>query len=429
MSSECGAANYAFIPNQAANTVSLIDISDSTVAETINVGGSPTGVAVDAKKSYVYVTNFADDTVSVISIPFHAETTRIPVGNGPLGVVWSAEREILYVANSLDDTVSVIKGASVFTTIDVGDNPLGIGVTPDGKYVYAANNGDNTVTVISTEDEDGNEEFTIAETIDPEDLELMEGPYGVAVSPGGSYVYVTNNMSDTLSVIYTDDNEVTSTIDAEEDGLGEGPLGVAVSPGGSYVFVANNLSHTVSVISTSTYAILTTVDVGAGPWGVDLSNSGDFVYVTNSLDNTVSVISTDFDEGGELSVTDTVIVGTTPTGLGRFFGGTVPKSPTDLVATTVSPFELNLSWTDNSDDESGFEIQRTRYGGIYAGIAVVGPNATSYDDAELGSYTTYYYRVRAYNDAGYSGYTNEVAATTAQEDSGCFISTAVKGSF
>lgn len=428
-SSECDAASHAYIPNQSANTVSVIDLSDNSVIETINVGGSPTGVAMDVKGGYVYVSNFADGTVSVISIPFNGETTRIPVGNGPFGVVVSPGGEYVYVTNSQDDTVSVIEGTSVIETIAVGDNPLGIAVTPYSEYVYVANNGDNTVTMISHEDDDGNVEFTIEETIDAEDLELMEGPYGVAASADGSIVYVTNNVSDTVSVISISSRSITSTIDMENNGLGEGPLGVAVSPGGSYVYVANSLSHTVSVISASSNTVETTVDVGAGPWGVDVRNSGDFVYVTNSLDNTVSVISTEFDGDGELSVTDTVIVGTTPAGLGRFIGGTVPKPPTDLVGTTVSAFELNLSWTDNSDDENGFRIERRRYGGVFGGIAIVGPNVTSYNDAELNSYTTYYYRVQAYNDAGNSDYTNQAAATTAQEESGCFISTAVKGSF
>ncbi len=432
LSSECDAASYAFIPNQGANTVSVIDLSDNSVIETISVGGSPTGVAMNAIGDYVYVTNLADDTVSIISIPFYAEVTRIPVGDGPFGVVVSSDGEYVYVTNSLDDTVSIIRGTSVIETIAVGDNPLGVAVTPNGRYVFVANNGDNTVTLISTQDDEGNEEFTIEETIDAEDLELMEGPYGVAINPYGDYVYVTNNVSDTVSVIYTSTHSITSTIDVEDDGLGEGPLGVAVDPSGSYVYVANNSSNTLSVISASSFAVETTVDVGAGPWGVGVRNSGDFVYVTNRLDNTVSVISAEFDEYGEISVTvtDTVNVGTNPTGLGRFTGGgTVPEPPTALVAETASAFEINLSWTDNSNDEYGFKIERTTYGGIFVRIDTVAANVTSYTDTELNSYTTYYYRLKAYNDAGDSDYTNQATATTAQEESGCFISTAGKGFF
>jgi YVTN family beta-propeller protein len=371
---------------------------------------------------YVYVTNYADDTLSVISILFNAETTRIDVGDGPLGVVASSDGVYVYVANSLGNTVSIIKEGSFLMDIDVGLNPTGIGVTPSGAYVYVANNGDNTVTVISTEDEDGNEEFTIEETIDVDDLDLMEGPYGVALSPGGAYVYVTNNVSDTVSVILTSSNALSSTIDVD-DGLGEGPLGVAVSPNGAYIYVANNSSNTLSMIMTSDYSVIETVDVGAGPWGIDVTHSGDFVYVANSLDGTVSVISTEFDENSELSVTATVNVGTSPAGVGRFISGTVPESPSDLTATSASPSQIDLSWTDHSDDEYGFKIERATYGATFQEIDVVDANVTSYSNTDLRSYTTYYYRVRAYNNAGDSDYTNQAEATTEQEESGCFIST------
>jgi YVTN family beta-propeller protein len=36
------------------------------------------------------------------------------------------------------------------TNIEVGNNPTGVAVTPDGKLVYITNSDDNTVSVIDT---------------------------------------------------------------------------------------------------------------------------------------------------------------------------------------------------------------------------------------------------------------------------------------
>ena len=68
-------------------------------------------------------------------------------------------------------------------------------------------------------------------------------PYGVAVLPGGEYVYVTNNNTDNVSVIRTSDNTVVDTIQ-----VGSVPYGVAVLPNGNFVYVANNEDNNVSVI-------------------------------------------------------------------------------------------------------------------------------------------------------------------------------------
>ena len=56
------------------------------------------------------------------------------------------------------------------------------------------------------------------------------------MSPDGSKVYVTNNLSNTVSVINTATNTVTATIP-----VGANPFGVSVSPDGSKVYVANNV--------------------------------------------------------------------------------------------------------------------------------------------------------------------------------------------
>ncbi len=88
-----------------------------------------------------------------------------------------------------------------------------------------------------------------------------------------------------------------------------------------------------------------------------------------------------------------------------------PDPPSNLVASAASASQINLSWADNSSFEGGFKIERWN-GSSYSQINTVGPNVATYADSGLDASTTYHYRVRAYNGAGDSGYSNESSATT-----------------
>lgn len=91
----------------------------------------------------------------------------------------------------------------------------------------------------------------------------------------------------------------------------------------------------------------------------------------------------------------------------------IPESPDNLVATTLSGSRIALSWNDNSDNESGFYIERaTGLNGPWNQIASVGADITSFEDVGLMPNTTYRYRVRAYNATGNSNYSNISSATT-----------------
>ncbi len=92
---------------------------------------------------------------------------------------------------------------------------------------------------------------------------------------------------------------------------------------------------------------------------------------------------------------------------------TLPAAPTSLSAVAAAANRVNLSWTDNSSNENGFQIWRTSNNGrSWTNIANVSANTTSFTDTGVNARKTYSYSVRAFNSAGNSAYSNTVTVTT-----------------
>ena len=100
----------------------------------------------------------------------------------------------------------------------------------------------------------------------------------------------------------------------------------------------------------------------------------------------------------------------------RFPAGTAPAltAPGQLDATAVSTSQIRLRWQDNAGTEDGFRIERCAGTGCtaFAQIAVVGHDVTSYLDNGVARNAAYSYRVRAFNAAGASAYSNTATAKT-----------------
>ncbi|MGB9941091.1 PKD domain-containing protein [Methanosarcina sp.] len=223
-----------------------------------------------------------------------------------------------YITNINSNTVSVIDTATntVTDTVNVGYGPQGVAVTPDGTKVYVTNPGngyqypDSTVSVIDTATN------TVTKTVS-----VGVHPIRVAVTPDGTKVYVTNSESSgTVSVINTATNTVTATVP-----VGAYPMGLAVTPDGTKVYVAVTGINAVSVIDTETNTVTATINDEVGPAEVVVNPEGTKVYVAHPSKDLISVIDVTTN-----TVTDTLKYNID---IGSPYGITVNPTGTELCAT------------------------------------------------------------------------------------------------
>jgi probable HAF family extracellular repeat protein len=95
--------------------------------------------------------------------------------------------------------------------------------------------------------------------------------------------------------------------------------------------------------------------------------------------------------------------------------GAPPRAPSGLAVNrppgdALTRFELY--WADESDTESGFEVQRAGGGNDWVQVAVAPPNIKYHLDTDLAAYTHYRYRVRAVNGFGASAWSGEAGGDT-----------------
>ena len=92
----------------------------------------------------------------------------------------------------------------------------------------------------------------------------------------------------------------------------------------------------------------------------------------------------------------------------------IPLAPTELKATIVSKDQLDLTWKDNSTNETGYKIERKTDSGNFTEIGSVSADVNTFSDKTVGLNTNYTYRVFGFNQqVGKSNsYSNEVTIKT-----------------
>jgi serine/threonine-protein kinase len=142
----------AYVADDAANLVTVLNQTTGAVITTIRVGTSPRRVAVSPDGRRAAVVNFESNNVSIIDTANERVVAVVPVGVNPQDVVYAPDGRHAYVADVGSNAVSVIDTATdtVSSTVRVGAAPTSIALLPDGRRGYVTCLIDGTLTVLNT---------------------------------------------------------------------------------------------------------------------------------------------------------------------------------------------------------------------------------------------------------------------------------------
>jgi YVTN family beta-propeller protein len=214
-------------------------------------------------------------------------------------------------ANTLSAySVDVTSGALavVGTPVGTGTSPHAIIGTQDKKYLFVGNEGSNDLSAFAVNSANGALTAVpgspFAAGTDPKALALLSTPLGTY--PLGTYLYVANAGSDTISAFAVDTSTGALTpLSPATFATGKGPSSIAVDSTGRFIYVANNGgSNNVSAFSVDHSGILTAVagspfPAGANPLSLAFGATGKFLYTANpdATNSSISGFSVDLVSG------------------------------------------------------------------------------------------------------------------------------------
>ncbi len=128
-------------------------------------------------------------------------------------------------------------------------------------------------------------------------------------------------------------------------------------------------------------------------------------YVNNGAYSNLKINDFMFNEGSPNAMLENGVI--------RISKTNPPLPPSNLSATALDSCSIELVWTDNSSNETGFKVERKQgYGGSWAEMFSLIENTVSFTDTGLVDGMLYYYRVNAFNSYGSSAYSNTDSAIT-----------------
>jgi YVTN family beta-propeller protein len=308
-----------FVTNSWDDTLSVIDTASLQVIATWRVGSEPSSVVEDHAGRTLFVANRISNDVAVLNAQTGAEIKRLAAGRGASYMALAPDGGKLYVTHVYpnpsphrtepDSEITVIDAqravvidrmqlhgiAGVFHVAISADGRLGAvaelhpknlvplahlehgGAFEDTLMLFGADVGNQTVEVPLDELE-----------------RYVARPFGVAIAPDKSRLYITSGGSELVTVIdvprllrfvhlhhapFVQDLSASANYVVARIPVGRDPRGMLFSGDGRTLMVANRLDDTISVIDTQTDRVSSTIRL-ASPAKLSVLRYGEQTFYT-----------------------------------------------------------------------------------------------------------------------------------------------------
>jgi len=197
---------WVYVSNWDSNSVTVIDAAARAAVKTVPLYGTPRGICFSPDGGLAYVCVMGGDTLAVFDTAGgHLVTKQIYCGENPRHVLCTRGGEYLYVSNNIPGTVTKLDrlNGTILGTAKVGSKARTIALTPDEGWLFVCNYDDNAVGCVDTASM--RQVFTRG----------CSKPIGMAVSPSGDRLFVSNYAPPQVSVF-----AITREESGEESGVG-----------------------------------------------------------------------------------------------------------------------------------------------------------------------------------------------------------------
>jgi len=308
----------AYVTNSWNDTISVIDVGVAKVVQTLATGAEPTGIVTDKPGETLYVANRLSNDISVIDLKTGQETKRLLAGRGASYLELSPDGKWIYCTHIYPTPAPHrIPPQSEITVIDTKrqvvverkslPNVAGVfhlASSADGRLTAVAQLRPKNLIPLAHVEHGSvfGDSLTLfgADVGEPVQIPLDELdryyalPWGIAITPDKSKMFVTTAGSQSVTVIdvqkllrtvrartqpFANDLSASAEYVVARIPVGRNPRGILLSRDGKQLYVANRLDDNISLIDPIRNKVVSTIDLG-GPKTVNALRRGERLFFT-----------------------------------------------------------------------------------------------------------------------------------------------------